>query len=154
MPNSPFQGLSKLMPKGDKKEPMKPAAKSPGEKPMPESGEAGGVKTHTIEEHPDGHMVSHMEGGASTEHPDHLHMLAHIGHHVTGGDKHHVMHHDGMGATSHMIHEDGQHEGPTEHNSAEDAKASLDKFFGEEAQEPEHQGGGEEHETEQAMGGM
>lgn len=155
MAHNPFQGLQKLMPKGGKPEPKAPAAKpttEPGTKPMPESGE-GGVKTHTIEQHPDGHLVSHMEGGASTEHPDHLHMMAHIGHHITGGDKHHVMHHDGMSAHSHSIDEAGQHDGPNEHNSADEAKQSLDKFFGEEAQEPEHQGG-EEHETEQTMGGM
>lgn len=160
MAHNPFQGLQKLMPKNGGKPGTErpkvnanPKESSSGAKPMPESGE-GGAQTHTIEQHPDGHLVSHMEGGASIEHPDHMHMLAHLGHHITGGDKHHIMHHDGMTAHSHMIHEDGQHEGPQDHNSAEDAKASMDKFFGEEAQEPEHQGGAPEHDTEQAMGGM
>ena len=116
-------------------------------------GDEAGTKTHTIEEKPDGTFESHMNDGTAAEHPDHLHLLAHLGHQLTGGDKHHVMSHDGMTATSHMIHEDGQHEGPEEHNSAEEAKQALDKFFGEEAAEPAHQEGGEE-EAEPAYGGM
>ncbi len=113
-----------------------------------------GTKTHTIEEHPDGHFETHMHDGTHEEHPDHLHMLAHIGHHVTGGDKHHVMHHDGMSATSHMIHENGEHEDHGEHNTAEEAKDSLDKFFGEEAEEPQHEHGPGQEEEMPAYGGM
>lgn len=120
-----------------------------------EGGDAGGVKVHEVHEHPDGHMETHMHDGTSTEHPDHLHMLAHLGHHITGGDKHHVVHHDGMSAKSHSIHEDGQHEEHGEHNSAEEARQALDTFLGEEAQESAHQhGGGEEEEEGPVMGGM
>jgi hypothetical protein len=124
-----------------------------GEKGEMASG--GEEKTHTITEHADGSHTSTMHDGTETHHPDHLHMMAHLGHHITGGDAHHVMHHDGMSAKSHMIHEGGEHDGPHEHNTADEAKQSLDKFFGEEAKEPEHwgagDGGGQMQET---YGGM
>jgi hypothetical protein len=54
------------------------------------------------------------------------------------GGKHMLMSHDGMSATSHQISEDGHVEGPTEHNTPEEAKEAMDRFFNEEAQEQEH----------------
>jgi hypothetical protein len=42
------------------------------------------------------------------------------------------------------------HEG----NSADDAKMALDKFLGEEAQEPAHQDGGEQDNSEPEYGGL
>jgi hypothetical protein len=107
--------------------------------------ESGGEKVHTITEKGDGSMHSRMHDGTETDHPDHLHMLAHIGHHVSGGDKHHVAHHDGMSMHSHGIHEDGQHEETHDHENIEDLKGNLGKFFDEE----EHEG---EHEPEQDGG--
>jgi hypothetical protein len=121
-------------------------------KPQEDGGESE-EGTSTITHHADGSHTSQMHGGEPMEHPDHLHLMAHIGHHLTGGDKHHVMHHDGMSATSHMVHEDGTHEGPMEHNSADEAKQSLDKFFNEESQEPMHEHGAAE-EQEPAYGAM
>jgi hypothetical protein len=117
----------------------------------------GGETQTTITHHADGTHTSEHQDGTREEHPDHLHMLAHIGHKVTGGDKHHIVHHDGMSAHSHSIGEDGQHDDHAESNSAEDAKGALDKFLGEEAEEPEHQHGGgeeEESEAEPQYGGM
>ncbi|HTY25582.1 MAG TPA: hypothetical protein VMC85_20805 [Desulfomonilaceae bacterium] len=127
-----LKGFSKM---GSKYE-SKPA---PKKEEAPQGGDETGVKTHTVEEHPDGHFESHMHDGTHSEHPDHMHLLTHMGHHLSGGDKHHMVHHDGMSARSHSIHEDGQHEEHGEHNSAEDAKMALDKFLGEEASEPAHQ---------------
>lgn len=118
-----------------------------------ESGEAG-EKIHEVHEHGDGTFHTEHPDGTREEHPDHLHMLAHVGHHVTGGDKHHVVHHDGISAHSHSINEEGEHDDHGESNSAEDAKGALDKFLGEEAEEPAHQHGQEEHEQGPVMGGM
>lgn len=118
-----------------------------------ETGEQpnGGEPTTTITHHADGtHTMVH--DGEESKHPDHMHMLAHLGHKVTGGDKHHIAHHDGMSLSTHGIHESGEHEGPHEHNSAEEAKEAFGHFMDEEAQEPQHQGGGEEPEP--AYGGM
>jgi hypothetical protein len=139
-----LDGLGKMR-KGEKPE-YKPKPMDGGKKEdSMEGGDAGGSKT-VIEHHPDG---SHSVDG---EHmPDHLHMMAHIGHKVTG-DRHHVVHHDGMVAHSHSINEDGQHEDHGEHNSADEARMALDKFMGEEAQEPQHQQDGEDSEPE--YGGM
>ena len=133
-----------------KSEMKKPAASAVTEPETEHNGEEG---TSTITHHADGTHTSQMHGGETMEHPDHLHLMAHIGHHLTGGEAHHVMHHDGMEAHSHMVHEGGEHEDGGHHNTAEDAKQSLDKFFGEEAKEPAH-----EHEDENDMapayGGM
>jgi hypothetical protein len=81
-------------------------------------------------------------------------MLAHLGHKVTDGDKHHIFHHDGISAHSHSIDEAGNHEDHGEHNTADEAKGALDKFFGEEAQEPQHAHGEEENEEGPSLGGM
>ena len=144
-----FDAAMKMM--GGKKPPMK------GSKPKPEpkegKAEGGhpdetGTQTHTIEQHPDGHFESHMHDGTHESHPDHLHLLAHLGHHISGGDKHHVAHHDGMAVHTHGMHEDGNHEETQSHNSAEEAKEAMGNFFNEEAQEPAHQ-----HEPEGAMSG-
>ena len=119
-----------------------------------EGGDAGGEKTHTITEKGDGSLHSRMHDGTEEEHPDHLHLLAHLGHQITGGDKHHIVHHDGIAAHSHSIDEQGQHEDHGTHNTANEARQAMDKFLGEEAQEPQHQGGGEENEEGPVMGGM
>lgn len=103
-----------------------------------------GVMTHEIHQHPDGHLVTRMHDGTETEHPDHLHMMAHVGHHITGGDGHHVLHRDGVSVRGHSIQESGEHSETQEHNTAEEAKDAVGKFFDEEASEPahEHDGGG------------
>lgn len=122
------------------------------DKPAPKGevvGSGGAEKTHTITEHADGSMQSKMHDGTETEHPDHLHMMAHMGHSIAGG-KHHIAHHDGMGMRTHGVGEDGQHEETQDQNSAEDAKEALGRFFNEEAQEPEHQ---EQHGAEPKIDG-
>ena len=144
-----FDGLGKMR-KGEKPE-YKPKPMESMAKPAAETGD-GGEKTHTITEHGDGHFSSQMHGGEPMEHPDHLHMMAHMGHHITGGDKHHVVHHDGMEAHSHSIDETGEHE-DHQGNSADEAKMALDKFLGEESQEPAHQDG-EQQNSEPEYGGL
>jgi hypothetical protein len=118
-----------------------------------EASDGGSEQVHGVHEHGDGTFHTEHPDGTREEHPDHLHLLAHLGHHLTGGDKHHIVHHDGMAAHSHSIDEQGQHEDHGEHNSADEAKGALDKFLGEEAQEPQHQHE-EEDEEGPVMGGM
>jgi hypothetical protein len=127
----------------DLRKPLKaPAVKEPGK--------MGEEKTHTITEHADGSMTSKMHDGAQEQHPDHLHMLAHVGHHITGGDKHHISHHDGMSLHSHSIDEGGQHQDTHENASPEEAGQELASTMGgDEGQPPA------EKESEPApMGGM
>ena len=108
-----------------------------GEKPMPKGkvdaeshGEADGEEgTSTITHHADGSHTSQMHGGEETHHPDHKHLMAHIGHHLSGGDAHHVTHHDGMEAHSHTVHEDGTHE-PHEGDPHESLDAMMNGGMG------------------------
>lgn len=103
-----------------------------------------GHEVHEITDHKDGTYSSHM-GGEEVEHPDHMHLMAHIGHHLTGGDKHHITHHDGMSHKTHGIHESGEHEETHDHENLESVKQGLDQFFNEEGQEGHEQ---EEHEPQ------
>ena len=105
--------------------------------PMQE-GDAGEEHTSTITHHADGTHTSHMHGGEPMEHPDHLHLMAHIGHHLTDGDAHQVMHHDGMEEHHHSVEENGEHHEGELHGDGEEAQ---------------HEGM-EEHEMEPVMGGM
>ena len=114
----------------------------------------GGEQVTTVMHHGDGSHTVRTHDGQEEHHPDHLHAMAHLGHHMSGGDKHHIVHHDGMMTHSHSIHEDGHHEDHGEHNSAEEAKGALDKFLGEEAQEGEHQHEDGEQEHEPAYGAL
>jgi hypothetical protein len=97
-------------------------------KPM-EHGKMGGEsqpdeKTTTITHHADGtHSMEH--DGEHSDHPHHMHLMAHLGHKLTGGDAHHVVHHDGMEAHSHMVGEDGEHQ---DHEG--DPHQSLDAMMG------------------------
>jgi hypothetical protein len=119
-----------------------------------EKSDGGSDQIHNVHDHGDGTFHTEHPDGTREEHPDHLHMLAHLGHKVTDGDKHHIFHHDGISAHSHSIDEAGNHEDHGEHNTAEEAKGALDKFFGQEAQEPQHQHGESENEEGPVMGGM
>ena len=119
-----------------------------------EKSDGGSDQIHEVHDHGDGTFHTEHPDGTREEHPDHLHMLAHLGHKVTDGDKHHIFHHDGISAHSHSIDEAGNHEDHGEHNTADEAKGALDKFFGEEAQEPQHAHGEEENEEGPSLGGM
>jgi len=143
-----FDGLGKMR-KGEKPAytPKPMEGKEPGNKA--DSMEGGDAGVHEIHDHGDGSFHTQHPDGSKEEHPDHLAALAHVGHKITGGDKHHVVHHDGMSAHSHSIHEDGQHEDHGE----EDPKGALSKFLGEEGQEPMQDSGGQEDEGP-VMGGM
>jgi hypothetical protein len=151
-----LKGFGKMGSKYESKPAPKEAAPKEGKKDEPAGVEGEGdsqIQTHTVERHPDGHLVSKLHDGTETEHPDHMHMLAHLGHHMTGGDKHHIAHHDGMEVHSHGIHEDGQHDGPHSHGSGMEAGQHMGQFM-------DGQGGGEqmaqegEPEQEPAYGGM
>lgn len=83
-----------------------PAATTEG---MSGKGDMGEEHTSTITHHADGTHTSEMHGGEAMQHPDHMHLMAHVGHHLTGGDAHHVMHHDGMEEHHHSVEESGEH---------------------------------------------
>jgi hypothetical protein len=146
-----FDGLGKMR-KGEK--PAYEPKPKEGTEPRPEQERSGGEKTHTWTEHGDGTHTTRMHDGSEEHHENHLAAMAHMGHHVTGGDRHHVVHHDGMAAHSHSIDEQGQHMDHGEHNSADEAKQALDQFLGEEAQEPAHQHEEENEGEGPVMGGM
>ena|SRR5271156_2247034 len=146
-----LDGLGKMR-KGEKPE-YKP--KPMEGKEMHEGGggmEGGSEGAHSIHDHGDGTFHTEHPDGSREEHPHHLAAMAHVGHKITGGDKHHVVHHDGMSAHSHSVHEDGQHEDHGE----EDAHGALDKFLGEEEGqgEPMHEEAGGEPNQGSVMGGM
>ncbi len=138
-----FDGAMKAM--GSKK-PKMSAGTSGKPRPEPAAGkvegesqpEQGGGESTTIEHHPDG---SHTMDGET--HPSHLHVMAALGHKLTG-DKHHVAHSDGTAIHTHGIDEMGQHQEGGSHNTAEEAKNALGKFFDEEAGEPQHEEGGQQ----------
>ena len=145
------KGLGRMnaSPKGEKKE------KVGGESKPDEHGEhqdeSGGEKTTTITHHADGtHSMQH--DGEHSDHPHHMHLMAHIGHKLTGGDAHHVTHHDGMEGHSHMVDEAGEHQ---DHEG--DPRESLDAMMGggmqDQGAEGDQMGGGmpPEHQT---FGGM
>jgi hypothetical protein len=144
-------GLSKMGTEADKM--PKPMAE-PKEKPLGAKDEdGGGEKTHTLTEHGDGSMTSRMHDGTETKHPDHLHAMAHMAHHITGGDKHHMAHHDGMSTHSHSIDESGQHNETHENASPEEAGQELASAMGDGQGEPSD--GGQQAEPQQpAYGGM
>ena len=129
--------------------------RKPVEKPAQVNSGGGEEKTHTVVELGDGSATTKTHDGAEEHHEDHLAALTHLGHHMTGGEKHHMTHHDGMGMHSHGVHEDGSHEGTHDHENVEDAKESLGQFMG--GGEGEQQGGGgKQQEEPQAapLGGM
>jgi hypothetical protein len=83
---------------------------------------------------------------------DHMHMAAEAMHAAEPASKHMIVSHDGYGMKSHGIDEQGNHKETEEHNSAEEADEAMHKFFGEEANEPQHQhGDGEEPEENQSL---
>ena len=97
---------SEMKGKPETKKPA-PAATTEG---MSGHGDTGEEHTSTITHHADGTHTSEMHGGEPMDHPDHKHLMAHIGHHLTGGDAHKVVHHDGMEPHAHMVDEAGQHQ--------------------------------------------
>ena len=139
-----FEGAMKTMGSAKPKMSKMGGAMKGESKPMPKGeteGEKGDSET-TITHNSDG---SHTMDGET--HPSHMHLMAALGHKLTG-DKHHIAHHDGMQIHTHGIHESGEHEEGGSHNSAEEAGDAMKTFMDEEAQEPAHQ-----HEEKPMMGG-
>jgi hypothetical protein len=159
-----FDGLGKMrggernssyIPKPHDSKPAREREAEPSKKLMQgNEGENDGEKIHEVHEHGDGTFHTEHPDGTKEEHPDHLHLLAHLGHHLTSGDKHHIVHHDGIAAHSHSIDEAGQHEDHGEHNTANEAREAMDKFLGEESEEPQHEHGEADEEEGPVMGGM
>jgi hypothetical protein len=140
-------GLGKMGSKMGEKMPGKPdPAKAMGGKTDGEKGD--GVTT--VHHQPDGSFHVEHHDGEQSDHPDHMHMLTHMAHKITGGDKHQMVHHDGMQMHSHGIHESGEHDGTHDHENLDELKSSMDQFLGEEGQE----GGQPAEGMEPAYGGM
>lgn len=120
----------------------------PGAEPEDGSGE------HTeVHNHGDGTFHT-VHGGEQVEHESIGHMHAHLSKiHGAEGEKHFHSHSDGIEHSSHAVESGGEPE-HMEHNSAEEAKEALGNFFDEEAQEPEHKGGGYEEEPESSALGV
>ena len=135
-----FEGAMKAM--GSAKPKMAPKMSGSKPRPEPKEGKVEG-ESPDVGEHAGETTITHNGDGTHTmdgeTHPSHLHVMAALGHKLTGGDKHHVAHHDGMAIHTHGIHESGEHEEGGSHNTAEDAKEAMGRFMDEEAQEPEHQ---------------
>ena len=137
-----FEGAMKAM--GSAKPKMAPKM-SGTKRPEPKEGKvegekgdgAGDAESTTIQHNSDG---THTMDGET--HPDHLHLMAAIGHKVTGGDKHHVAHHDGMNVHTHGIHESGEHSETQTHGSGEEAGEAMKQFMGDgeeqQQEEPQH----------------
>lgn len=125
-----------------KDKPKEPKAPAEPKEPKADGGEEGST---TITHHADG---THSVDGEKM--PDHLHMLAHIGHKITG-DAHHMMHHDGMEMHTHGVHESGEHM-PTASGGPEEAHASMDAMMGAEPKDGPSEDAEGEHQM--AYGGM
>jgi hypothetical protein len=131
------------------------AGEKMGEKPKAAAehegeGEKAGIQLH---DHGDGTAHSVIEG-KQEEHPDHMHAVAHIAHHLMPEGSHFHAHHDGFSAKSHGIHESGEHAETQEHNAPEEMHGAMDAMLG------GGEGGGEEAgqaqggEAEPSMGGF
>lgn len=93
-----------------------PAAKlTPGAEPHEEGGDAS-----ELHDHGDGTYHS-MIGGEKTEHPSLGHALMHMAAHHEPEGTHVHAHSDGMGVKTHHVSDGGEPQGPTEHESPEEA---------------------------------
>lgn len=136
----------------------KSTGKMPAAKPAMKMGEAkaeskneGGEKAG-LEVHDHGDGTAHtMMGGQREEHPDHMHAVAAVAHHLMPEGGHFHAHHDGFTSKSHGIHESGEHAETQEHQNPEEMHGAMDAMMGE-------GGGGEtaaaEPEPAGAMGGF
>jgi hypothetical protein len=151
-------GLNKMMtppkdgaiPKGGGSKPN-PSAKMGSEMGQGIKKEpAEGGAPMEVHDHGDGTFHT-VKDGQEEQHPDLLHMTAHIAHVHEPESKHHHAKHDGFSGHTHGIHEDGTHEETQEHDSPESMSEGLKAFMGgEEGAEDKPQ-----HEEEQApLGGM
>ena len=149
MENKPY-GLSRLRPGNVGKaneETMSKLREPKAEKPEHEEGE----KVHEIHEHGDGSFTTKMHDGTEEHHPDHMHLTAHIAHHMEPESKHFHTSHDGFSHRSHGIHETGEHTETHDHENLDELKNSMDQFLGEEGKEGHEEEQGHE---ETPIGGM
>lgn len=128
----------------------KPAAAKMGEEPKGESdGEKGAIELH---DHGDGTAHTVIEG-KQEEHPDHMHAVAHIAHHLAPESSHFHAKHDGFSSHSHGVHESGEHSETKEHESPEEMHSAMDEAMGGGGEGGgEQQGEGEQQEP--SLGGF
>jgi hypothetical protein len=148
-------GLNKMMadiPKGGGAKPMA------GSKPKMGSEMGQGIKDAAhegspmeIHDHGDGTFHT-TKDGQQEEHPDLLHMTAHIAHVHEPESKHHHAKHDGFSGHTHGIHEDGTHEETKEHDSPEEMGEGLKAFMGQGGEQAKPQMANEEEAA--PLGGM
>jgi hypothetical protein len=142
-------GLNKMM--------TAPKEKMAGAKPMgmpkmpKEEGEKAMPSPMEIHDHGDGTFHT-MKDGQQEEHPDLLHMTAHIAHVHEPESKHHHAKHDGFSGHTHGIHEDGTHEETQEHDSPEEMGEGLKAFMGQGGEQAKPQMANEEEAA--PLGGM
>lgn len=134
-----MKGLSKLGGGMKGAAAAKPAAKEPGKMDGEHEGGKGALEVH---DHGDGTAHTVIEG-KQEEHPDHMHAVAHVAHHLMPEGSHFHAHNDGYAMKSHGIHETGEHKETQEHGSPEEMHGAMDEMMG--AGE-----GGEQHEAAEA----
>jgi hypothetical protein len=87
-------------------------------------------------------ITSKGDGTYSTddgmEHPHIGAALMHVAGKHEPSMRHHITSSDGMGSMTSHSSDMGDDGAPEDHSSVEDAKNSMDRFFNEEAGEPEH----------------
>ena len=119
-------------------------------KPFPVGGAQGEERT-TITHHADGTHTSEHADGTKEEHPDHLHLVASLGHKLSGGDKHDVVEDTGGGFRQHGGDEAGEHYGTHDHDTVDALKDSMGKYLG---GEEDGTAEAQPEERDQAYGGM
>lgn len=150
-----MKGLSKLGPKGmgasggmKAKPAMGAEAKGVSDK-AGEHGEKPGLEIH---DHGDGSAHSMIEGQRE-EHPDHMHAVAAVAHHLMPEGHHFHGHSDGFSSKSHGIHESGEHVPTQEHDAPESMHGAMDATLGGMGEGGEVQPA-EASESAPAMGGF
>lgn len=105
----------------------KPAASKMGEE---SKGDGEGGKA-PIELHDGGDgTAATVINGKREEHPDHMHAVAHIAHHLAPESSHFHAKHDGFSGHTHGVKESGEHSETKEHESAEGMHPEMDAMLG------------------------
>jgi hypothetical protein len=125
-----MKGLSKLGPKSmGGGTPKSMGGGTPKAKPAMGAEEHSGGAGMEIHDHGDGSAHS-MIDGKREEHPDHMHAVAAVAHHLMPEGHHFHGHSDGFSAKSHGIHESGEHVPTQEHEGTEAMHGAMDQALG------------------------
>lgn len=126
----------------------KPAAAAKmGEESKDEHEGGSAIELH---DHGDGTAHTVIEG-KQEEHPDQMHAIAHIAHHLDPHSAHFHAKHDGFSGHSHGVHESGEHSETKEHESPEEMKPEMDAMLGGGGGDEQSQGAAED---EPGLGGF